>query len=369
MSDSNNGQTLGGGSGSGGNTPSSWARPSNSAPRIGRIGDWSSGGNNTSSGGPRIGTLRDMASSGGGTPRPDSEDDSGSDRDAGETWFAGGERSGISIQNPDRGRRSGADLMKDLLKQAEEEGRSGSPSGSGSRTHSAFRGSGMTLGGEGTESRVVEDPNAPKEDEEEVVVRRVTLWRNGFNIDDGPLRSTEDPESRQLLAQVLEGNAPPQLLGVRFGQRVDLKIDKRTNEDYVAPKVSQTFSGSGQRLGAPSPIPATTEANMPGAFGEASSSESERHLDNAQTIFELSDGPRTRITIRFADGSREVVTMNLTHTIADIRNFINFSRRESSTRTYTITSTNTFPPRVLTDETQTIQDAKLERSVVMQKWV
>lgn len=99
-------------------------------------------------------------------------------------------------------------------------------------------------------------------------------------------------------------NAPPQALGIRFGQRVDIKIDKRTNEDYVPPKVSQTFSGSGQRLGAPSPIPAATSANMPGAFGEASSSEPERNLDNAQTIFELSDGPRTRITIRFADGSR-----------------------------------------------------------------
>jgi len=378
MSDSNNGgagQTLGGAGGE--SLPSSWARPSNSAPRIGRVGNLG-GGNSSSrnSGGPRIGTLRDVASTGGrSSARKDSDDDS-DEGEGGENLFAGGERSGLSIQTPGRPRLPGGDIIKDLLKKAAEAGRSGTPeSASGSSSNDAFRGSGMTLGGEGSESRLVQDPNARPE-EQELAIRRVTLWRNGFNIEDGPLRDYEDPANQTLVRQLIEGTAPPELINIRFGQPVDVRIDERRNEDYVPSNVpSQAFSGSGQRLGAPSSGPTGSSASMPGAFqgspsGVSPSSEPERSLDSAQTIFEVSnEQPTTRILVRFADGTRETVTMNLTHTVADIRNFINFSRRESNSRPYTITSTNTFPPRALDDDSKTVKDAKLEKSVVMQKWV
>ena len=78
----------------------------------------------------------------------------------------------------------------------------------------------MTLGGEGTESREVRDPNAPSEglqhqsctfplltiiSELETVERRVTLWRTGFTIDDGPLRNYTEPENEALLRQLRAG--------------------------------------------------------------------------------------------------------------------------------------------------------------------
>lgn len=80
-----------------------------------------------------------------------------------------------------------------------------------------------------------------------------------------------------------------------------------------------------------------------------------------------------------------VCRMNLTHTIRDIRNFINAyvqgdlhttrycsllpsfrSRPENLTRAYTIATT--FPNRVLEDDTQTIEAAGLKNSVVVQRW-
>jgi len=59
--------------------------------------------------------------------------------------------------------------------------------------------------------------------------------------------------------------------------------------------------------------------------------------------------------------------MNLTHTVGDIRNFINASRPENLTRAYTIGTT--FPTRVLDNDAETIQAAGLVNSVVVQRWV
>lgn len=87
-----------------------------------------------------------------------------------------------------------------------------------------------------------------------------------------------------------------------------------------------------------------------------------------------------------------VARMNLTHTVGDIRNFINAfvlfippiattpshiyltnviqsyrSRPENLTRSYAIATT--FPNRVLENNAETIEAAKLANSVVVQRWV
>jgi len=76
--------------------------------------------------------------------------------------------------------------------------------------------------------------------------------------------------------------------------------------------------------------------------------------------------------------------MNHTHTVRDVRNFINAcvrtqpyspfvsdirdsARPENLTRSYTIGTT--FPNRTLDDDTKTIKDAGLVNSVVVQRWV
>lgn len=79
-----------------------------------------------------------------------------------------------------------------------------------------------------------------------------------------------------------------------------------------------------------------------------------------------------------------VCRMNLTHTIGDIRSFINAyvhcfhlllllinrvlrSDPANLTRPYTIGTA--FPNKTLEDDTQTIKDAQLANSVVLQRWV
>ena len=71
---------------------------------------------------------------------------------------------------------------------------------------------------------------------------------------------------------------------------------------------------------------------MPGAFPSGSSSHSAQGSSSSPTTshstskFEVDQTkPTTSVQIRLADGTRIVCRMNLTHTVGDIRNFINAS--------------------------------------------
>ncbi|KAG6885699.1 hypothetical protein C0992_004961 [Termitomyces sp. T32_za158] len=383
MSDGDNSNTTGGGRSLGGGAaeplPTSWTRPTQ-APRVGRIGDWSgNSGNNNSRSGSRFGTIGGLNSQAGGAG-PSSggfgggQDDDDSDEDEpgrGESWFAGGERSGLSIQNPDnRSRMPGGDLVRDLLRLAAQGGtrRDASP------PSGPFHGGGHTLGSDEVESAYIPDPNALPDDEAPAV-RHLTLWSNGFSIEDGPLMDYDNPEHAELLNQLRSGQAPPHILNLRVGQPVDIRISQRTHETYVPPQGSRAaFSGSGHRLGAPVPEISTARSSndstpMPGQFPTSSqrTSTAVEERQSVTTRFEVDQSmPATSVQIRLADGTRIVCRMNLTHKVSDLRNFINAARPENMTRPYTIGTT--FPNRTLDDLDATIEAASLANSVVVQRW-
>ncbi|XP_041026861.1 plant UBX domain-containing protein 4-like [Juglans microcarpa x Juglans regia] len=76
--------------------------------------------------------------------------------------------------------------------------------------------------------------------------------------------------------------------------------------------------------------------------------------------------PSTSIQLRLADGTRMVAHINYHHTINDIRSFIDASR-PGGARNYHLQMMG-FPPKLLGDSTQTIEQANLANSVVIQKF-
>lgn len=84
-------------------------------------------------------------------------------------------------------------------------------------TSNVFRGSGNTLGSDDIPSSVVPDPsaqgmrsmfeNAYSEhvQGEDVAIRHITFWRNGFTIENGELLRYEDPNNTQILSQIHSG--------------------------------------------------------------------------------------------------------------------------------------------------------------------
>ncbi|KAG1748099.1 hypothetical protein EDB19DRAFT_1684250 [Suillus lakei] len=371
---SGGGQSLGGNQNSE-PLPAGWGRPS--APRVGRVGDWSgtnNSGRNSSSSRGGFGSLSNLPTS--GTPRmpggPQVNDDDEDENKEGENWFAGGERSGISVQNPNSASaHPGGPIVRDILRQAAEGGMAPLPD---ARRAGPFSGGGHTLGSDEVESSYVPDPNA-EDDESDIVVRHLHLWRDGFSLEDGPLMRYGEPGNDDLLSSIQQGTAPLSVMNIAPGQRLNLNVAERSGEEYVPPKRGN-FSGSGQRLGAP--IPAVTSGVapsgnlMPGSFPTGSSSVAgssagvERHSIN--TRFEVDQTqPTTSVQIRLADGTRMPCRMNLTHTVGDLRSFINASRPENLSRPYTIGTT--FPNRTLEDDTQTIEGARLVNSVIVQRWI
>lgn len=366
---------------SNGNTGAS-IRNRQPGPRIGRIGDWSGGDGASTpsrSGTPgRIATLSSLSSSGPVRPQQpsDDEDDDGASKE-GESWFAGGERSGISVQNPGS-RDPGPRVVQDILRRAAETSaaRTSHPA-QGESPPVVFRGGGHTLGSDEVESTYIPDPDVPDEGEVEVAQRNITFWRNGFSVEDGEFYSYADPANEQLLAEINTGRAPVSVLNVRPGQPVEVVVSKRVSEDYVPEKrPAKAFSGSGMRLGSPVPAivhGASTSTTMPGTFPSASSSSAATRSPPAareriDTLFAVDQTqPTTTIQVRLADGTRLPCRMNHTHTVGDIRNFINAARPENHSRPYTIMTT--FPNRVLDDDSRTIKDAGLINSVVVQRWV
>lgn len=84
-----------------------------------------------------------------------------------------------------------------------------------------FSGHGFKLG----DSQQFNDNPIPQKE----VIRIITLYKNGFTVDDGPLRSNTDPANKEFLQDVSGGHVPRELEREAKGKgelKVDL-VDKR----------------------------------------------------------------------------------------------------------------------------------------------
>ncbi|GAA5998863.1 protein phosphatase regulator SHP1 [Rhodotorula paludigena] len=346
--------------------------------------------------GPRVTGFRDLASSGpsagpsssrfGGFGAGRNDDDDDDDDDEGRdpaTFFTGGAKSGLSVENPDDQRGGMADMVRNILQQAREGSRrlAGGEEEQAPQPRSAFFGGGAhTLGSDEVASTFIPDPSKAaenqdeeEEEEEEVAIRNLTFWQDGFSIEDGDLMRYD--EHRELLAAIQSGRAPLSLLKVKHDQPVELRIAERRNEKWVRqpPPPQGPFAGSGNRLGSVSPFPEASsssggDAAMPGslaASGSAAGTSAEQRQPE-DIRFEVDKSqPTTQIQIRLRTGDRMVATFNHTHTVGDIRRYINASRPGEANASYVLQTT--FPTRDLTDDSQTIKDAGLAGSVVVQR--
>lgn len=210
----------------------------------------------------------------------------------------------------------------------------------------------------GSSAAQSEPEDLPSDWEDESVTRHLTLWKDGFSVEDGPLMRYDDPKNMETLRAIQEGAAPQHILNVRFGQQVELRVAQRTGEDYVAPppKPMKAFSGGGQRLGAPTPAVSSSAPKPAPAPAQAAPSKP----------FEVDQSkPVTNIQIRLGDGSRQTARFNHDHTIRDIRNWINAANPGMASRQYVLMTT--FPNKDLDDENATVKESGAAGAVVVQR--
>lgn len=298
------------------------------------------------------------------------DDDSEDENKPGQDMFAGGEKSGLAVQNPGQSRPP--DHFKNIMNQARQNrdrpDATGEPENQQPRS-SNFTGRAQTLGGDEAESEVIEDPLAPppgsgRGQTLERVSRTLHLWADGISIDDGPLFRFDDPANQAIMAEINRGRAPLQLLDVQPHQEVDLNLEPHKDENYVQPKkIYRPFGGSGQRLGSPTPSApsAVTAPSQPAAStSSAAQAGGQVNVDDSQ--------PTVQLRINLGDGTRLQSRFNTTHTIGDVYAFVDRARPESTQRPYALMTT--FPSKELDDRTVVLGDmSEFKRGgVVVQKW-
>lgn len=322
-------------------------------------------------------TMRDLNSA------ADDEDDD--DPDKKRDLFAGGGKSGLAVTDPNNQGGSGGakNHFEDIMEQArqnrdrpggddDEEGPASQPT----RTTN-FTGRAQTLGGDDAPSRVVDEgptANAPRAQPLPRVTRTLHLWDDGFSIDDGGLYRFDDPANEAIVAQIRQGRAPLSLLDVAPDQEVDLQLNPHQGEKYVAPKPKyKPFSGSGQRLGSPTPSASTTHGQPQVTEGPASSATpatqtSSTNPQAATTMPVDESTPTLQLQIRLGDGSRLVSRFNTTHTVGDVYDFVSRASTASQQRAWALMTT--FPSQELTDKSKILGDmGDFKRGgTVVQKW-
>ncbi|ETE67337.1 UBX domain-containing protein 2B, partial [Ophiophagus hannah] len=228
------------------------------------------------------------------------------------------------------GNMSSSKIVDELFKEAREHG--AVPLDEVSRAsgdcHKAksFSGGGYRLGDSARKhSEYIHGENQYGQDVSKTMVEiLLKLWRNGFSLDDGELRSYTDPVNAQFLESVKRGEIPAELQRLVHGGQVNLDMEDHQEQEYVRPRLKfKAFSGEDATV------------------------------------------PTTKIQIRLADGSRLIQRFNQTHRITDIRNFIVQSRPLFATTDFVLLTT--FPHKELTDESLTLQESDILNTVILQQ--
>ncbi|KAF7815315.1 plant UBX domain-containing protein 4-like [Senna tora] len=279
----------------------------------------------------RVRTLSDL--------RRPARDSSDSDSDETQEYYTGGEKSGMLVQDPTKGNNS----VDDFFDRARQSAVDKPPEHS--QKSKSFTGTARLLSGESVQSA---PPPPPA-----VVTHTITFWRNGFSVDDGPLRRLDDPQNAPFLESVKNSECPKELEPADGRTTVHVELTRR-DENYPEPVKPRhlPFRGLGRTLGSSS------------SGGEASVEPNTAPLPSMGLVIDEAQ-PVTSIQLRLADGTRMVSRFNHHHTISDVRAFIDASR-PGGARSYQL-QTMGFPPKQLTDLDQTIEQAGIANSVVIQR--
>merc|ERR1719379_1053000 len=269
--------------------------------------------------GPRIATLGSLSDDNGNDPK----------------YYAGGKQSGIQVQG--RPEDQNPSLVDKIFKKKSD------PIPEPQEAPKNF-GTGYRLGNTQTAPVVpMRDTVAEPEENPNITI---TFWRQGFVVDDGPLRKYDEPQNQAFLKDIDEGVVPQELRSrmTRNSRAANVSLVDKKSSDYEEPIVAKpkviSFSGSAHKLGDSSSIPQVkNETPNPSTSGNSS-------------------GGEAKVQIRMADGTILRATFGMDQTIGDIRSYIDQNKPQS--KPYSLLTP--FPRAVLSNLSQTIREADLNNA-------
>lgn len=291
------------------------------------------------------------------------QDSSSEDEDEqGQAFYAGGsERSGQQVLGPPK-KNPIKDYVSEIFRSAQQgnletfEGEA-SPSSSSS----LYAGTGYRLGQTDNDHQAIPDRRAAsgRESDHNHEVVTLTLWRQGFSINDGELRRYEDAANKEFFESIMRGEIPAELRS-KGPTMIHLDLKDNRHEDYVKRTAPfKAFAGSGHSLGSPAP-------NVVQSSPSASAGDNENNEKKAASSLSVDESqPTTNLQIRLADGSRLSARFNQSHTIDNVREYITNARPQYAAQNFALMTT--FPPKELADGSQSLKDAGLLNAAIMQR--
>lgn len=298
----------------------------------------------------RFATLGDYSAS--------AKDESDSEED-GQNMYAGGDKSGLAVQNPGQ---NSEDLKKKIIDKARKGGKEIAQEEPQKRSN--FTGNARTLGGDEAPSREI--PGEAAAPSTERVKRTLHFWQDGFSVDDGELYRFDDPANASILQQIRSGRAPLHIMNVASGQEVDVQVVQH-EENYVKPKKQyKPFEGQGNRLGSHTPG-ISGSSTMPGSFTQDPPTATTSTSSQPPTSQVDDSKPTVTLRISLGTGTRMTARFNTDQTIGDVYDFTR--RAENSGRGFVLQTT--FPTKEFNDESQVLGDiSEFKRGgAIVQKYV
>lgn len=192
----------------------------------------------------------------------------------------------------------------------------------------------------------VKKGQGPPDDDDGQAVdkRKITFWKNGFQVDDGEFRSNDDPANSDFLASVSRGQVPRELYNPRM--KVDVEVEDNRDKDYKPPKVPvNPFAGKGHSLNdsaPPKPAPAAAPSGP--------------------VRTDYSDGrASTKVRIQLPTGTLLTLTVAQAATIGELKQYI---AENSGMNAKTMKLKCTFPPKDLNDNSASIVGEGLKMATI-----
>jgi len=190
---------------------------------------------------------------------------------------------------------------------------------------------------------------------------KIKMYKNGFVVNDGPFRASEDPANRLFLEQLAKGYVPAELMepssqppgGLRSSRpAVDVGVEDHRDEDYVPPAYV-AYGGEGMTLASSSSVSSEGSVVDPAAVGPAP------QVDPAL--------PTTTIQVKLLSGKKIRVKLNTASSVAQLCACI--ARDGGGEGRYVLSSG--FPPKDLTLSSldTSITDAGLQGASITMKAV
>lgn len=172
--------------------------------------------------------------------------------------------------------------------------------------------------------------------------RKLTIYKNGIIIDDGPFRPRDDARTIEIMSELTAGRVPKEMRTGNGDGDVEVVLVDKQSETYEIPFGSENWRGGAKGSVIGNTGDATTEV-----FNIDEIDDEDVRVDSS---------PSTTIQLKWIDGTKMKFKVNHSHTVRDILRLL---KKKITTNAASFSLSAGYPPTSLTDLDVTVKDANL----------